>query len=140
MPDNTDQFVVAVVTQDECRIWADGIERGKEPGKIYSPDGQNGRRYPLKPPFHGGHHIEDSDREYFESIAQALASAEEILIISHGKGKSNSFLMLVQYFEKMHPDLAKKVLGNIEANIPTLTEPEILALAREWYDKHHGFN
>ncbi|MEK6648396.1 MAG: hypothetical protein AABY37_03675 [Actinomycetota bacterium] len=140
MPDIANQFVVAVVAQDECRIWATGVERGKKPEKIYAPGGENSHRHIRKPPLHGGHHVDEWDREYFESITHVLAGAGEILGISHGEGKSNSFLKLVKYFEKMHPDLAKKVVGNIEVDVTSLTEPEILALAREWYDKHHGFN
>jgi len=60
---------------------------------------------------------------------------------SHGKSKASSVLALVQFLERKHPDLARKVVGAIHSNVEALTEPEILALAREWFDGYQrGIN
>jgi hypothetical protein len=38
--------------------------------------------------------------------------------------------------ERKEPDLAAKVVDAIDTNLIAMTEPEILAMAREWFDSH----
>ena len=42
----------------------------------------------------------------------------------------------VMYLERKHPDLAKKVVDTLDTNLFGITQPEILAMAREWFDRH----
>ena len=89
---------------------------------------------------HGGHHADPNRKEYLEEIAQSLSTVGEVLLIGHGKGKANSVVALVQFLERKHPDLALRVVGAIDSNLDALTEPEVLALAREWFDHHKNMN
>jgi hypothetical protein len=134
VPDIRDRFVIAVVTQDDTRIWTTGIEPGKEPETIWAPADNLHHHHVRMAQHHGGHHADPNRPEYLEEIAQSLSSAGEILLIGHGKGKGNSVLALVQFLERKHPDLALKVVGAIDSNLDALTEPEILAMAREWFE------
>ncbi|HEX7404599.1 MAG TPA: hypothetical protein VF307_01590 [Candidatus Nanopelagicaceae bacterium] len=136
MADLRNHFVIAVVTQDETRIWTTGIDPGKKPETISAPDDNLHHHHVRMAQHHGGHHADPNRAEYLEEIAQALSSAGQILLIGHGKSKASSMLALVQYLERKHPDLALKVVGALDSNLDALTEPEILALAREWFESY----
>jgi hypothetical protein len=133
MSDLRNRFVIAVVQQDDTRIWTTGIEPGNKPETISSPADNLHHHHVRMAQHHGGHHTDPNRPEYLEEIAQSLSTAGEILLIGHGKGKASSVLALVQFLERKHPDLARKVVGAIDSNVEALTEPEILALAREWF-------
>jgi hypothetical protein len=60
----------------------------------------------------------------------------KILLVGHGKGKSDLMLKLVQHLERLHPETAAKVVAALDVNMPAMTEPQILAVAREWFDDH----
>ena len=43
-------------------------------------------------------------------------------------------LHFIQYLERKEPDLAAKIVDAIDTNLIAMTEPEILAMAREWFE------
>mgnify|MGYP000970954980 CR=1 FL=1 len=45
-------------------------------------------------------------------------------------------LRLIQHLERHQPKTAEKVVAALDVNVPALTEPQILAAAREWFDDH----
>ena len=133
----TNKLVVAVVTRDETRIWATDAAKGEKPNEVHKATGRH--QHVREAQHHGGHDSSKSDKPYYEAIAAELAGAAEILLIGHGKGKGNSMVALVQHLERHHSDVAHKVVGAIDENIQAMTEGELLAAAREWYDHHiHG--
>ena len=135
--DLNNKLVVAVVTRQETRIWATDADRGQKPEVVNKAAGRH--QHVREAQHHGGHDSSKFDKEYYEAIADELASAAEILLIGHGVGKGNSMIALVQYLERHHSDIAHKVVGAIDENIVAMTEPELLAAARQWYDNHaHG--
>jgi hypothetical protein len=83
---------------------------------------------------HGSH-----DDVYYDSIAEAVSGAKEVLVVGHGKGKASHMLRLVQYWERKHPTIARKVVGSIDSDLPSMTENQILAVSREWFDHYHEF-
>jgi hypothetical protein len=128
-------FVVLTITKHETRVWATGTARGTIPTKIFAP------------PDYNSHHFRDSPKQegrgdgpgvptYYREIIQAIKDASEILIIGHGNGKASSMLHFIQYLERKEPDLASKVVDAIDTNLIAMSEPEILAMAREWFETH----
>jgi hypothetical protein len=83
-----------------------------------------------------GHESNRFEVPYLEGIAAAVAPAGQILLVGHGKGKSNSMLKVIQFLERHHPKTAEKVVAALDVNVPALTEPQILAAAREWFEDH----
>lgn len=135
--DLTNKLVVAVVTRQETRIWATDAGRGEKPETITKVEGRH--QHVREGQHHGGHDSSKFDKPYYEAIAAELAPAAEILLIGHGVGKGNSMIALVQHLERHHADVARKVVGAVDENIVAMTEPELLAVAREWFDNHaHG--
>ena len=135
MNDISEKFVVLTITKHETRVWATGIERGTIPEKIFAPPELNSHHFRADPKHHGrgdGPGVP----VYYREIIEAISSASEIFIIGHGNGKASSMLHFIQYLERKAPALAEKVVDAIDTNLIAMTEPEILAMAREWFDAH----
>jgi len=139
MSENSGSFVVAVVTQDEARMWFSGIDRGAEHETVKERNPFDRHNHVRMAQHNGGHDIDEYMPDYLESISQALKPAGEILLITHGKGKGSAVPALTDYFEKKHPLISKKVADVLDVDITRMTEPQLLALAREWWDKKHGY-
>jgi hypothetical protein len=45
-------------------------------------------------------------------------------------------LYFIDYLERKAPDLASKVVDSIDTNLIAMSEPQILAMARKWFESH----
>ncbi len=133
--DLTNRLVVAVIERDETRIWATNAEKGTKPEVIHQPTNAENHRHVREAQHHGGHDSDKATKAYYEAISKALAPAGEILLVGHGKGKANWVVKFVQHLERYHKDVAQKVVGALDINVPAMSENEILAAARDWFDE-----
>lgn len=131
--DLTNRLVVAVVERNEAKVWPTNAEKGSKPEVIHSPAVRN--IHVRDAQHHGGHDTDKGDKAYYEEIAKILAPAGEILLVGHGTGKSNAVLKLIQHLERYHSDVAHKVVGSLDVNVPAMTDGELLAAARAWFDE-----
>lgn len=121
---------------DQTRIWATDAKRGDVPNTVARPSHEHVHHHVRQGQGSHGHESSRFDTQYYEGISKALEPAEHILLVGHGKGKSNSMFRFVQHMERHHSKTSKKIVGAIDVNLPALSEPQILAAAREWYDEH----
>lgn len=133
--DLTNRVVVAVVERDETRIWVTNAEKGTKPEVIHQPAIADNHRHVRKAQHHGGHDSDKATKAYYEEISKVLAPAGEILLVGHGNGKANWVVKFVQHLERHHKDVAQKVVGALNINVLAMTENEILAAARDWFDE-----
>lgn len=137
MSDISNKLVVITITRDEARIWATGLDKGSRPEKIFAP-AEKGSFHHLRQTLHqSGHSDDPADWGYFDLIANEVKDASEILLIGHGEGKANAVLRFVQFVERNNPVVAKKIVGAIDTNLFSMTENQILASAREWFDQYN---
>jgi hypothetical protein len=134
--DITGKLVVAAVTHTETRIWATDANRGDKPEVVARPAAEHVHHHVRQEQTSHGHETNRFEHTYLEGVAAALSPAGQILLVGHGKGKSNSMLKLIQHLERHQPKTAEKVVAALDVNVPALTEPQILAAAREWFDDH----
>lgn len=129
----TQRVAVAAITRGSCRIWAVNDPAGSLPELILrAPDDQH--RNHFKQVNQNAHHgTERFDRAYFEEITAYLFPAKEVLLIGHGTGKANEMLKFVQYLERYHPILARKVVGAEDTDLEALSDSQILDLAKRWF-------
>lgn len=135
MSDISKKFVVVTITQQEALVWATGMDLSSFPEKIYALSGVSSL-----------HLREDSSNKdpgggpvipiYFEEIVKAIGTPSEILILGHGNGKARGMVHFVMYLERMHPELAKKVVAALDTNILGMTHLEILTMAHDWFNSH----
>jgi hypothetical protein len=71
------------------------------------------------------------DPSFYRQISDALAAAGSILIVGHGKGKSNAAGHLVEYLRMHHRDTYQHVVREIEADLSAITTPQLLELAQQ---------
>lgn len=127
------RVAVAAITRGTVRIWAVNDPSGTKP-EILVMEKDDQHRNHFKQIHQNAHHGTDKwDREYLDAIVEILAPAKEILLVGHGHGKANEMVKLVQYLERYHPDVAKKVVGAEDTNLEALTDNEILAFAKSWF-------
>jgi len=140
MSKNSGPFVVAVVTQQETRMWFEGIDPGAEHKTVKERNPFDRHNHIRMAQHNRGHDIDEYMPDYLESISEALKPAGEVLLITHGKGKGSAVPALTNYFEKKHPLIANKIADVLDVDITRMTEPQLLDLAREWWDKKYGIH
>lgn len=126
------ELIVLTITKNETRLWTTGMDRGTVPDKIFAPPALNSHHF-RDDPKHHGRGDGPGVPQYFEEIVAAISGAEEILLIGHGHGKASAMLHFIQYLERKHALLAEKIVDAIDTNLIAMTEPIILAMAREWF-------
>ena len=131
------KFVLVVLTEDDARIWSTGLAGGTRPERIYAPDEKGIHHHVRQAQHSGGHRSDPAEKGFFDELGTHLSQAAEILLLGHGKGKANAMLRFTQYMERHNPVVARKVIGAIDADLNALTEDQILAKAREWFDWYH---
>lgn len=139
MPELSKRLAAVVITQTYAKLWTSGLQPGAESKKIVTPEPHERHtpgRVGLATIVQQGHDAEYPNPTFYEEIAKELTKAPQILLLGHGKGKANTMDKFVHYLEGAHPQLAKKVIGKLDVNLQALTDPEILAMSRNWYTKH----
>jgi hypothetical protein len=139
MNEQVNGFVVVALTRDEARVWLTGVESGARPERIVAPHEQERHHHMRAAQHHNGLDTDHDQAVFFDSIASAVAPASEILLVGHGKGKADAMLKLIQFLERKHNDVAKKVVAALDADVEALSPNQILSLAREWFDRYHEF-
>ncbi len=93
-------------------------------------------------PYHYHHHLihrkeahYEGDRvpeetSFYKEVAAALVSANEIVLVGHGIGKSSAVSVLMEYLNKHHIELSRRVKATEILDLSALTEPEIEAIAK----------
>jgi hypothetical protein len=71
------------------------------------------------------------ETSFYEEIAQALVPANEIVLIGHGTGRSSAVDVLKDYLEQRHPQIFQHVIATETADLSSLTEPQVEALAKK---------
>jgi hypothetical protein len=131
-PDSSRTHLLVVIDHREARIYRTELS-GSVPEKItpydpfgfgralhYNQDENNGQRKP-------------EQKSFYEAVAKTLKDAEQILMFGGGTGASSAMEQLMLDLKKHHHDLAERVVGTITVDVHHLTEPQLLAKAREFY-------
>ena len=71
------------------------------------------------------------DPSFYERVAQAVRDARRIVLVGHGHGHSDAAHHLNAYLAAHHPETAARVRPLISADLSSVTQPQLLALARD---------
>lgn len=137
MSELKNKLVMIALTQDEARIWAAGLDKNSIPEKIYAPAEKGSHHHVRQTQHQGGHSGDPKEWGYFDVLAKEVSAATEILLIGHGEGKANAMLRFVQFIERNNPQVARKVIGAVDTNLNALSENELLAITRNWFESYH---
>lgn len=70
------------------------------------------------------------DPSFYEEVTAALASANEIVLVGNGTGKSSALGALQEYLGKHRNDILRRVKATEIVDLSALSEPEIEAIAK----------
>jgi hypothetical protein len=70
------------------------------------------------------------ETSFYEEVAAALVSAQEIVLVGHGVGKSSAVEVLLNYLKSHHADVARRVKKVDVVDLSALSEAEIEAIVK----------
>jgi hypothetical protein len=124
--------VVAVIDHHAAHIFNDlGESRPQEAVAItpYDPHHFHHHLVHRKEAHYQGDRVPE-ETSFYEEVAAALASANEIVLIGHGIGKSSAVHVLEEYLKQHHVELSRRIKATETADLSALSEPEIEAIAK----------
>jgi len=132
-----DPHMLVVIDHQETRVY-DAEFRDAVPIQLhrYDPRGELRHLHHTKGHFHGQRAPEDPS--YYERLASLLRDADEILIFGNGKGNSSAMVQLIRYLSQHHEDIAERIVGALTVDVEALTDNQLLAEAREFYDHYNA--
>ena len=130
------RYAFIAIERDEAIIWNEGLDSVSGPIHVKAPV-EVDHRHMRTGQFQHGHDTKHRFPEYFEEIASHLKKPEVVVIMSHGKGKADYGLHLIDHLNHKHPEIASKVVDHLTVNIPALTIHELEAYARGWFEKNY---
>lgn len=77
------------------------------------------------------HASETMEPVYFDDIEKVLSGTSKIVLVGHGKGRSNAVDRFMAHLAQAHSPVLGRVIATGVANLPALTDAEVIAAARE---------
>jgi hypothetical protein len=71
-----------------------------------------------------------ANRTYYQAIAQLVTLGGRIVVLGHGKGEGNAAHQLVAYLGTHHPKAYQRVVGEVSADLPHLSQAQLLEIGR----------
>jgi len=71
------------------------------------------------------------DSGFYREISDVLAAAGRILVVGHGKGKSNAAWHLLEYLRMHHRETYQRVVRGIDVDLSAVTTAQLLELAQQ---------
>jgi hypothetical protein len=124
------KVVVGVIALDRALIWRNGLEPKTEPERVKAFE-DNAEYRKERDREVGGRDRSTMDDDFCAELVPYFATAETIIFISAGTGKSNAGQSFLDFLNKKHPNVAAKVVEVASADVNKLSENELLALGRE---------
>jgi hypothetical protein len=122
---------IVVVTHDDVSIYL-GLANAEASHQEFKPEDLHGFRRHLH---HKGQEKDNplpaDEDSYYDAIADALAGAKRIALISSGTGSSSSGNSFMREFRKRHHLVAECIESQITLDIEAMSEQELVAAGRE---------
>lgn len=124
--------LLVVIDHRQARIYQAHL-RGGTPERIspYDPDASGKSIHFIHDNITGQNKPEL--KSYYHAIAAALSDADRILIFGSGTGTASAMEHLVGDLARHHPAISARVVGSTAVDEHHLTEPQLLAKARDFY-------
>lgn len=133
---NPEKLAVIAIYRDEAKIWRHGIAPQDLPELVHAPV-EVDHRHMRTGQFHHGHDTNHLYPEYFEEIYQMIREFDVLLLIGHGEGKASALANFLDYLNRKHPDVYRKVIDSVNLNLVALSDHEITMNARQWFEKNY---
>lgn len=131
------EHLLVVVDHQEARIFKSEAP-GSTPQTVtpHDPHGFGKHIHNVHDTSKGQHH--PVPKSFFEDITKSLSGAQQILIFGTGSGGGSAMTELMKYLQENQKELFESVVGAVSVDAQHMTEGELLAKAREFYDPSKG--
>jgi len=129
------KLAIAAVDFHTTRIYAIDMDPKSRPETVGASDPKGFRHNVYHRDGNPDGTYEDDNPVYWRTIGHALQRAEAVLLLGHGKGKSNASHHLVSYLEKHESDVAAKIVADIRVDIDDITDEQLLRLGQQYFDQ-----
>ena len=133
---NPEKLAVMAIDRDVAKIWRHGIAPQDLPELVHAPV-EVDHRHMRTGQFHHGHDTSHLYPEFFEEIYQMIREFDVLLLIGHGEGKASALSNFLDYLNRKHPDVYRKVIDSLNLNLVALTDHQITMHARQWFEKNY---
>lgn len=69
--------------------------------------------------------------EYFRMLEDVLKHSSKVVLVGHGRGRSNAVDRFMSHLARSRSPLLGRIVGTGVANLPALSDAEVIAAARE---------
>lgn len=121
---------MAAITHDHARIWLLNGDGGDPVLRLERPS-DSPHRHVWPAQSRHGHSSETAEPAYFADLETVLGSASTVVLVGHGKGKGNEVEKFMGHLVETRSPLLARVVGTGVANLPAMTDGEVIAAARE---------
>lgn len=136
MENSVGKPVLVVLTNDEARIWGDGLNKGSMPTRVEAPPIKSSMSHQRMTVHQSGHAEDPITWGYFDKLAEHLKSEGSILLMGHGHASANAAERFEKFANENFKEISQKIVGNINVNLNAITENEMLAIGREWFENY----
>lgn len=77
------------------------------------------------------HASETMEPVYFGDIEDVLRRSSKVVLVGHGRGRSNTVDRFMSHLAQQRSPVLGRVVATGTANLPALSDAEIIAAARE---------
>lgn len=126
----TDRAVVAAITHDHANVWLLNTN-GSEPLTRLDRRSDSPHRHISPAQSHHMHASETTEPAFFADLEALLGAASRVILVGHGKGKGNEVDRFMGHLARVRSPLLSRVVGTGVANLPAMTDAEVIAAARE---------
>ena len=127
--------VIGVIALDRATIWRNGIDP-KTQAEHLSAFKDNAEYRDEREERASGRDRSVMDDDFLKELVPYFEGAEHFILISAGTGKSNAGQAFMDYLSDKHPQVAKKLIDLISADVNKLTDNELLKLGRERWESY----
>ncbi|WP_420382189.1 hypothetical protein [Novosphingobium sp.] len=129
--DHTAQRCIVLIDHQQAVLFRpDGEDGDTAPPRVLKPEDDDGSARRLEHrqgnDDHDGGHAAEED-SYYERIAVDLQTAQQIVVLSDGKGRSNAGDYLVGYLQRHYPAVAARIVVTDRVDISHLSDGEVVA-------------
>ena len=125
--------LLVVVDHREARVFRTEMH-GAKPQHIVAYEAKGPNRYLHNVENDGNGQRKPEPKEFYKAIAHALEGAESILIFGSATGSSSAMDHLAAGLKEHHPEIARHVVGTVVVNEKHLSDDQLLAEARAFYE------
>lgn len=124
-------ILILAVTERDTRVWNLLADSHAVPMIIECPPGSSRHEHVIADRHHRAHGAYQFADAYFRAIHEALPDAAELILVGHGRGQGNMAKGFMQYLDQRRSKHELHVHSLFTANIPAMTDAQIVAKARE---------